>query len=315
MARHKISLVLFAVSLILNGILSPFVRADSSPAVRYARAIYDTRDDKLYNWRDISAQQDRYAEVHMVRVDLRRATPYPLMKRRSGAVYERFTISQFASRAANLHKKGGVLKAVINGGYFDPGTGGNLSFIYNGWSRRDKNHNPSDSVIRDKPYVATRSEIRFFPGRAPTIVSHVSRGPTATVSIQGAGKILPWDRDNLVREQVPNWGVIERAGQRLPLRRARTIVGYQGLTLYLVAVNEKPVDWRSAEFATTGVSVYQASRIMSQLGAAEALLLDGGSSTQMWVDTQGVVSKNGKNGGTGRSERGVVSALAIFAEP
>lgn len=315
MLVRNVSLVMLAAVIMLASGAWQSVHAETKPAVRYARAIYDTHDDKLYKWRDTTGQENRYAEVFIVRADLTRSTPYPLLKRRSGNVYERFTISQFARKAANLHKKGRVLKAVINAGYFDPKTGGNLSFIYNGWSQRENYHNPSAAVIADKPYVATRSEIRFFLLSAPRIVSHVARGAQAQVSIQGAGKIVPWDSNMLSRESVPNTGFVTRAGQRVPIRRARTIVGYAGTTLYLVAVNEKPVGWRDPEFATTGVTAYQASRIMNHLGVAEALLLDGGGSTQMWVHTKGVVSKNGVGGVGGRSERGVVSALAIFAVP
>jgi len=90
----------------------------------------------------------------------------------------------------------------------------------------------------------------------------------------------------------------------------RTAVGISadGATLWLVVVDRLPRDTGST---SRGMTCSEMASLLLSLGAADALNLDGGGSTQMWVANKGYV--NDPSGNAGGGIRVVANHLAIQA--
>ncbi|HEY3356353.1 MAG TPA: phosphodiester glycosidase family protein [Polyangia bacterium] len=114
-----------------------------------------------------------------------------------------------------------------------------------------------------------------------------------------------------VRDAVSTMGVLLRGGQvvydtlidHFPTRQPRTALGLSAdrRTFWLIVV-----DGRSAD--SIGVTTAQLGQLLLDLGAWDALNLDGGGSTTMWLDGPGVL--NVPSDGT---ERAVANHLGVFA--
>lgn len=93
------------------------------------------------------------------------------------------------------------------------------------------------------------------------------------------------------------------AGDFCTARHPRTVAGLSddGTTLYLAVA-----DGRST--ASIGMTCAELGQFMAELGARDALNLDGGGSTTMWREGAGVV-----NSPSGGSERSVANHLAVHA--
>ena len=86
----------------------------------------------------------------------------------------------------------------------------------------------------------------------------------------------------------------------------RTAIGWSKEKLYLVVV-----DGRSKE--SVGINCPELAEFMLTLGCTEALNLDGGGSTEMWVDGEGIVNTSSDKDKQGKSvERPVGEAILIF---
>lgn len=91
-----------------------------------------------------------------------------------------------------------------------------------------------------------------------------------------------------------------------PDRHPRTLIGVDGERVLLVAV-----DGRSPGRAT-GMTPRECAFLMQQLGASQALNLDGGGSTTLWLKERGVVNRP-CGGLFGRGERRVGSIVYAVA--
>lgn len=117
----------------------------------------------------------------------------------------------------------------------------------------------------------------------------------------------PWMREvvggnvTLVSGGVPN---TSDAGSFCTTRHPRTMVGLSADrgTLYLAVV-----DGRSSR--SIGMRCDEMALFMKELGAHDALNLDGGGSTAMWVRGSGVINRPSDG-----SERSVVNHLAVYAK-
>jgi len=83
-------------------------------------------------------------------------------------------------------------------------------------------------------------------------------------------------------------------------RHPRTAVGFNDRTLYLVTVDGR-------QQASAGMSLAELTALMQELGCREALNLDGGGSTEMWL--RGRIA----NCPSGGAERAIATALALIS--
>ncbi len=90
------------------------------------------------------------------------------------------------------------------------------------------------------------------------------------------------------------------AGADQPVRHPRTAVGFSDTHIFLVAVDGRQ------SMLSVGMSMPELAELMLELGATEAINLDGGGSTTMWVAGQVVNSPS-----DGR-ERSVANALVLL---
>ena len=95
-------------------------------------------------------------------------------------------------------------------------------------------------------------------------------------------------------------------GKRTPVlalsHEPRTVLGYNDQKLILIVVDGRQPGY------STGMSLYELSTILVELGATEAINLDGGSSSTFIVDGKVV------NRPSGQQERDVLSAVFITAD-
>ncbi len=174
-------------------------------------------------------------------------------------------------------------EAAINGDFYASGTPVGLA-IGNGTRWTKTADGPSHGFVAFGPGTADVS----FPSEV------VSSPP-------------PWMREvvggnvTLVAGGVPN---TTDAGSFCTARHPRTMVGLSAdrSTLYLAVV-----DGRSSR--SVGMRCDEMALFMKELGAYDALNLDGGGSTTMWVKGSGVINR--PSDGT---ERTVVNHLALFAK-
>ncbi|MBP9091115.1 phosphodiester glycosidase family protein [bacterium] len=207
----------------------------------------------------------------------------------------------------------------VNGGYFNLSNGESASYVVlNGVVCADPTKNLAlTKNPKLKPFLAqiyNRSEIRFLKTKDKLpfvqIATHNEPLPPGRVleaSLQGGPRLLPeltaepeaFVRTEADGKQVDSIGVGRTA--------ARTAVGFTSDDyLLIVAVAGKGQD----EFSS-GLTLADLAKLLKNLGAVEAVNLDGGTSTTMIQ-----ASPNGKSPGQmliGRTpETRVRSALLVF---
>lgn len=136
--------------------------------------------------------------------------------------------------------------------------------------------------------------------------------PQGVPRIENPGKVTPFDpatmrevvsgRPYIVQNGLYKASTISPCGELYP----KTAVGYSADKKKLILV---VVDGRQPSLSV-GMTCAQLASLMIELGASDVLALDGGGSTTMWVQGQGVV--NSPSGGT---QRVVANHIAIKAPP
>lgn len=115
----------------------------------------------------------------------------------------------------------------------------------------------------------------------------------ADLLVGGAGRLLEGGRPATARWS--RWGAFATS------RHPRTAIAWNGTRHWLVTVDGRRSGWSS------GMSFAELADFLLSLGARDAMNLDGGGSTAMWVDGQGVVNRPSDASG----ERAVGSALLL----
>lgn len=179
----------------------------------------------------------------------------------------------------------------FNGSYFNTTTGGSTVFFkYDGQV-------VNNTVAGFNTYRENGAVVLDNTG-APRIVGKPSTGWTALtepVALAG-GPLLMLDGKELTQLEV----AFNTA------RHPRTAVGITAENKMIVVV----IDGRSSQ--SQGMTIPQLSQLMAALGCTQALNLDGGGSSTVWVKGEGIVnfpSDNGKFDHEG--ERGVATVFTV----
>src|SRR5690606_5787456 len=119
-----------------------------------------------------------------------------------------------------------------------------------------------------------------------------------------------------VMEAVAGWPVIVQDGEALPLnngdnlvsgRHPRTAVGFNDEYIFIVTVDGRQNGW------SNGMTLRELAAFMVELGATEALNLDGGGSTTMVLRPPGEVQPTVATRPSDGHERSVANALFVVS--
>ncbi|MBI3910109.1 MAG: phosphodiester glycosidase family protein [Armatimonadetes bacterium] len=156
--------------------------------------------------------------------------------------------------------------------------------------------------------IAATGWVLSGSGEAAAFLGALRPGDAVTVRVDFDPPLAPEDEvigggPRLVRSR--RVSVEDEEGILLPAfaarRHPRTAVGYRDNTLFLVTVDGRQPGY------SDGMTLEELARLMVELGCQEALNLDGGGSTTMWV--RGAVRNRPSDG----RERAVANGLAIFS--
>jgi Phosphodiester glycosidase len=173
--------------------------------------------------------------------------------------------------------------------------------------------------VRDYKVLLRRCRTEPMPVLARTIVLSSKLGGSGSAWIRSLriGHIVRMHLDNAmdgVSDVIGGTPVLVRRGQvvveatcdmGLCHKNPRTGVGYSAEGHILMVV----VDGRSSESA--GMTLARFAEEMRSLGATNALNLDGGGSSTMWIDGSGIVNVPSDTSG----ERPVTNALVVLPGP
>ena len=149
---------------------------------------------------------------------------------------------------------------------------------------------------------------QFNPGASGTLTLSLSPPEWNHVqhAIGGRLRLLKNGEINETLVKMHNEEKKHTPGKRTPLlnlsHEPRTALGYNADTLFLVVA-----DGRQPKYST-GLTLYELASILIELGATEAINLDGGSSST-FVVKDAVINKP-----SGQQERDVLNAVFITAD-
>jgi exopolysaccharide biosynthesis protein len=204
----------------------------------------------------------------------------------------------FAYQSSELLKPSQIAEtrnavAAINGGFFDMDSGGSVTYF-----------EISDSVIS-----RTRSSELKWAVPDSLINGALILNKNHTLEIESANKEQFYEdskRESFVMVSGPLL-ISDSVAQNLPdmkfasMRHPRTCVGITKESIIFMTI-----DGRSEQ--AYGMSLIEVQKYMLDLGCTEAINLDGGGSTCMWIDNKGVVNIPCDKAG----ERPVANALLIL---
>ncbi len=212
------------------------------------------------------------------------------------------------------------LTALLNGGFFDPQNQLSTSFVTSqGQLVADPRQNPR---LMNNPQLATyidrildRSELRLYncgqaggQNKRYAITNHNQPIPAdcqLTEAIGGGPQLLPELTATAEGFLATENGVVVRDAIGLNQPNARTAVGIKANgDLVWVMVAQKPENPRNS-----GLSLPDLAKFMTQLGATQALNLDGGSSSSFYYQGQTFYGKVNAEGD--RVQRAVKSVLVL----
>lgn len=213
--------------------------------------------------------------------------------------------------------------ATINGGYFGLSDGASVSYVVvDGKEEASPRRNPSlqantrlSSSVKDAIY--NRSEFRVLvstEGKNHVVVAHhdepIPSGYKLLHSLQAGPRLLPElnvEKEAFVRLENGKMVDVIRSRQMV----ARTAFGVTADRRVLLVC----VEGGEEQQGKGGATLVQVQQLMLDLGCVEALNLDGGSSTTMYVsypDADGKIT--GRTVCRNNPERRVKSVLLLFAK-
>lgn len=184
-------------------------------------------------------------------------------------------------------------------------------------------------VILKEITGADRDRWRCYPGESYTaIVERVRSGggsaiPRRGAVLSGSGSkgdaISKWKAgskikfrfdfvggNKMIKSAISGWPVLVRNGKNIRKlidepRHPRTAIGYNDKEIILVTVDGRRAGW------SRGMTLYELAELMESAKCEEALNLDGGGSTTMWI------RGNIKNKPSDGKERSVANAFVIYS--
>jgi hypothetical protein len=214
--------------------------------------------------------------------------------------------------------------AAVNGGFFNLSDGVSASYVFiNGKAATDP---PSNKALVDNPKlkpflpsVFDRSEIRFLrvgDGRTSVkIVRHskpLPGGSALVDSLQAGPRLLPTvdDADEaFVRVDPESGAQIDAIGARKTAARTAFGITPDGHALMLAVAGG------GQDPESSGITLQELSQLLSKLGCREAINLDGGASTTMYVKlmkaTDNPDSTTDRAGGSGEAGFGAETGTRL----
>ena len=176
-------------------------------------------------------------------------------------------------------------------------------------SRNGNSLIPRDgAVLWINSRLKDQGTFQFNPGANGTLTLSLSPPEWNQVrhAIGGRLRLLKNGKINQTIEEMHNTEKRHTPGKRTPVlnlsHEPRTALGYNADTLFLVVA-----DGRQPKYST-GLTLYELASILIELGATEAINLDGGSSSTFVVN-DAVINKP-----SGQQERDVLNAVFITAD-
>lgn len=206
--------------------------------------------------------------------------------------------------------------AAINGGYFDPVNQKTTSFIVQE-SRIVADPRFNERLVDNpdlKPYLGkifNRAEFRRYScgeGTQYDIQLHFSPIPsncTIKASLGGGPNLLPQDTSVAEAFTAYQDGTKIRDAIGSESLNARSAVGItESGDVILVMVAQQP-----EQPLNSGISLAELAQVLSELGAAKAMNLDGGSSASLYYDGRAVYGRVDREGN--EIQRPIKSVLAV----
>jgi len=196
-----------------------------------------------------------------------------------------YTTSQYAENHEAI--------AAVNGSFFDMDKGGSVTYFEKNDSVISRTRSPgqrwavADSIINGAIILGKEQTLKIEYANADQFYEKSDKEAFVMVS----GPLL-------IKDSIP---------QRLPdmsftyRRHPRTSVGITRESIIFITI-----DGRSEQSA--GMSLYETQEYLLGLGCTDALNLDGGGSTSMWIKEKGIVNIPSDTTG----ERPVANALLIL---
>jgi exopolysaccharide biosynthesis protein len=185
--------------------------------------------------------------------------------------------------------------AAVNGNFFDMDHGGSVSYVEKGDSVLSRTRAPdqkwavADSIINAALVLDTSQHIRIEPKERD---QYYERSEAESFVLLSGPLLL---KDSLP-QPLPHLSFTHK-------RHPRTCVGITKETIIFITI-----DGRSERAA--GMNLPELQLYLQELGCLDAINLDGGGSTTMWIRDRGIVNEpSDKNG-----ERSVANALLILKD-
>ena len=185
--------------------------------------------------------------------------------------------------------------AAINGSFFDMELGGGVTYVEKADSVISRTRAPdlewgvSDSIINGALVMDKCQHLTIEAAKK----DHVYENSVAEAYVMVSGPLLINDA---IPQELPEMNFTN-------LRHPRTCLCITRNSIILVTV-----DGRSEQAA--GMSLKEVQQLLLDLGCVEAINLDGGGSTSMWMKEQGIVNIPSDKTG----ERPVANAILILKE-
>lgn len=182
--------------------------------------------------------------------------------------------------------------AAINGSFFDMNKGGSVTYFEKNDSVLSKNRSPElkwavpDSLINGAVILTKDHFLEIESAELQQLYELSDREAFVMVS----GPLLI--KDSLI-QKLPDMSFTHK-------RHPRTCLGITPKAIIFITI-----DGRSDQAA--GMNLHEVQKFMLQLGCRDAINLDGGGSTSMWIKGKGLVNKPSDKSG----ERPVANALII----
>jgi len=183
--------------------------------------------------------------------------------------------------------------AAINGSFFDMNKGGSVSYFEIDDSVHSRTRSPglkwgvSDSIINGAMVLHKNRSFGIESARSEQF--YEESGTESFVMVSG-----PLLLKDSIPQKLPDMSFTHK-------RHPRTCVGITGETIILITIDGRSDD-------AFGMSLPEVQEFLLTLGCLDAINLDGGGSTSMWIKEEGIVNIPSDKTG----ERPVANALLIL---
>ncbi len=180
----------------------------------------------------------------------------------------------------------------INGGFFNMKKGGSISYFEKNDSVINYTQYPRakrekfDSIINGALIITKKNKLKIEIAKPEDFYKKSKKEHTVLLT----GPILI---KNSKPQSLPNMSFTHK-------RHPRTCIGYSNDSIFFVTI-----DGRNKNAA--GMNLYEAQDFLKNMGSTNAINLDGGGSTSLWIKNKGIINTPSDKSG----ERPVANALII----